>query len=633
MSTKSVHRSTPPKSTDKKAAVSPLVLQGMAVAFLFVLGLVLYQPILQHRFLDWDDQLYVTENPLVLTPDAKGGPSVWNTPIALNYHPLTIISLQWDRMRAGDQLVSKQLTAPFLQTNRFLHALNSCLVFFFLLLLTRKRLFPSFFAALVFLVHPMHVESVAWISERKDVLYTFFFLGAASAYLLFLRKKAGYWWVLSFLLFVLSCGSKAMAVSLVPVLFLLDWWEKQSLASTSSWLNKIPFILTALLVGILAMDIQAGGNGYGLFSNIEGVKAATGNASQFGFLERIQYATYGMTQYLYKFFLPFDLSPFYPYPEASINRTALPFVFPLSAVLFAAVAGASAWSIRSTKVYFFAFAFYFFTVVLVSQFLSVGLVIMADRYSYLPYLGVAFGLGWGLDQIFSRIPSGAVLKWVIAGLFCSWLSVLTREQLLVWRDTESLWKKALQQYPKDGQVLANLGNYYGKNGRIEEAASCFERAVEAKIQNAMVYEGLGNVYGAKGEHQKAAEMFSEAIRIDPKRGNFYFNRGTAYAMFAPEKAIPDFEKALELLPPAKHAEVLVRIANTYLQQKDYEKAIVFFDQSIALGTPTPSVLHDRGVAKFNSGRREEGIADFKAAIQLDPQFQLSINTLRQLGAL
>ena len=633
MATKSVQRSTPTQPAEKKTAVSTPVLQGIAIAFLFVIGLLLYQPILQHRFLDWDDQLYVTENPLVLSPDAKEGPSVWNTPIALNYHPFTILTLQWDRMRAGDQLVSKQLTAPFLQTNRLFHALNSCLVFLFLMLLTQKRFFPSFFTALVFLVHPMHVESVAWISERKDVLYTFFFLGAAIAYLLYLRKKAGYWWALSFLLFVLSCGSKAMAVSLVPILYLLDWWEKKSISSLGLWLNKLPFFVVAFVVGILAVDIQAGGNGYGLFSNIEGVKAATGNASQFGIWERIQYASYGMTQYLYKFFLPLDLSPFYPYPEASINRTDLPFIFPLSVLLFAGVAGASAWSVRSTKVYFFAFAFYFFTVVLVSQFLSVGLVIMADRYSYLPYLGVAFGVGWGLEQLFRRIPLGSVLRWVIAGLFCAWLSILTRKQLSVWRDTESLWKSALQQYPKDGQVLANLGNYYGKNGRIEEAASCFERAVEAKIQNAMVYEGLGNVYGARGEHQKAAEMFSEAIRIDPRRGNFYFNRGTAYTMFAPEKAISDFEKAMELLPPAKHAEVLVRIANTYLQQKEYKKAILFFDQSIALGTPSASVLHDRGVAKFNSGQREEGIADFKAAVRLDPQFQLSINTLRQLGEL
>jgi hypothetical protein len=161
MATKSVQRSTPTQPAEKKTAVSTPVLQGIAIAFLFVIGLLLYQPILQHRFLDWDDQLYVTENPLVLTPDAKEGPSVWNTPIALNYHPFTILTLQWDRMRAGDQLVSKQLTAPFLQTNRLFHALNSCLVFLFLMLLTQKRFFPSFFTALVFLVHPMHVESVA----------------------------------------------------------------------------------------------------------------------------------------------------------------------------------------------------------------------------------------------------------------------------------------------------------------------------------------------------------------------------------------------------------------------------------------------------------------------------------------
>lgn len=142
---------------------------------LFMIGIFLHQPILQHRFLDWDDQLYVTENPLVLQPKVKSESTIWNTPIALNYHPLTILTLQWDRNRAGDSFLSKQVAKPFLQTNRLIHSLNSSLVFLFLMLFTRGKWFPSIFAAMAFLIHPMHVESVAWVSERKDVLYTLFF--------------------------------------------------------------------------------------------------------------------------------------------------------------------------------------------------------------------------------------------------------------------------------------------------------------------------------------------------------------------------------------------------------------------------------------------------------------------------
>jgi len=600
---------------------------------LFVVGMFLYQPIMQHRFLDWDDQLYVTENPLVLQPEVKSRSTIWNTPIALNYHPLTILTLQWDRNRAGDLFQSKQSAKPFLQTNRLIHALNSSLVFLVLMLFTKGRWFPSIFAAMAFLVHPMHVESVAWVSERKDVLYTLFFLLSATAYLQFIRQRRSYWWFGSFLLFVLACLSKAMAVSLVPVLFLLDEWENRSFKELGIWIEKIPFLLTGLLVGWIAVDIQAGGNFHGIFSNIEGVKAATGNAAQFGIWERLQYASYGMTQYLLKFFAPIQLSPFYPYPEASINRGTLPAIFPLSVLIFSTLVFLSVWSRRFSKVFFFSFAFYFFTVVLVAQFLSVGLVIMADRYSYVPYIGVGLGVGFAIDWITGSKQLGRYGKWLVMLGFALWWGYKTQTQLKVWKDTESLWKSALEKYPKDGQILANLGNYYGKNGRIDEAASCFEQAIEAKIQNAMVYEGLGNVYGSRNDHQKAAEMFTEAIRIDPRRGNFYFNRGTAYTMFAPEKAIPDFEKSLELLPPAKHAEVFVRIANTYLQQKEYTKAIASFDRSIALGPPSASVLHDRGVAKFNLGQRAEAIADFKAALQVDPQFQVSRNTLLQLGEL
>ncbi len=600
-----------------------------AALLIIIATRVAYQSALDNQFVEWDDQLYVTENPMVLNAGKPGTPPVWKTPIALNYHPLTMETLVMNAK--GAQIKPGQLSPrPFIATNINLHAINGILVLLFAWFLTRGNLFVAVFSGLLFALHPMHVESVAWVSGRKDVLYAAFFLLACITYLRYLDQRKYGWLAATFVLFILSCLAKGMAVALVPVLFLLDWWRDRSLKSAGVWVEKIPFIAAAVFFGLLAIDIQSGGNFHGMLNGIEGAKTATASADRFSILQRGQFAAYGMIQYLVKFIAPFNLSPFYPYPPESLTGEALPAVYPASVVGLIALAGVCWWSARRNKIALFGVGFYFFTVALVSQFVSVGLVIMADRYTYLPYIGVALAVLLGIYYFTKNKPALQYAAWAVLAIASLALGNQTMHQANVWNNSETLWQTAEKYAPNDGYVLANLGNYYGKTGKIDQAAACFEKAIQNKSANANVFEGMGNVYGARNNHQKAAEMFSEAIKLDPRKGNFYFNRGTAYINFDPAKGVVDFTQALALMPPAKSVDVLANRAYCYLKLEKLDLALADYTAVIDAGVRKETSYYDRAVVRLKLNDKAGAISDMEGALRINPNFELAKNALAQL---
>jgi protein O-mannosyl-transferase len=599
---------------------------GVALLILIVTRLA-YQPALDNQFVEWDDQLYVTENPMVFNAGKPGTPPVWKTPIALNYHPLTMETMVMNAKSA--QIKPGQLSPkPFISTNIYLHTLNGVLVFLFVWFLTKGNFFASLFSGLIFALHPMHVESVAWVSGRKDVLYTAFFLMACITYLRYIDQRKTAWLAATFALFILSCLSKAMAVSLVPVLLLLDWWRDRSFRSAGVWLEKVPFFAAALFFGLLAIDIQSGGNFHGMFPGIEGVKTATAG-DKFAIIESGQFAAYGMLQYLIKFVAPSNMSPFYPYPIESLLHQPLPAIFPASVLILLLLAGLAIWSARHTKIALFGFAFFLFTVVLVSQFASVGIVIMADRYTYIPYIGLGIALLLGLHH-FMKTEALKYGAWAVMSIACLAFAVKTSSQVDVWDNSAVLWQTAAKYAPNDGYIMANLGNYYGKNGKLDEAAACFEKAIQNKTANANVFEGMGNVYGSRNDHRKAAEMFTEAIKLDPRKGNYYFNRGTAYTNFDPARAIEDFNTALPLLPTAKKVEVLSNRAFCYLKMEQYDKALADYSAIIDAGNPREKDYFDRGVVRSRQNDIPGAIKDLEAALRINPNFEQAKNGLQQL---
>ena len=596
------------------------------IALLALWVFIAYSRALDNQFVDWDDPTYVTENPYLNPANSENLNALMRSVVSLNYHPLTMATLWWNAANSGIESARS-----YIAFNIVFHAINTALVFFFALALSKRNVLIALVTALGFGLHPMHVESVAWVSERKDVLYVFFFLLAALAYLKHLGKgKIGLWWGLALIAFLLSCLSKAMAVSLVPILFLLDYWQGRKLLSLGSILEKIPFIALAILFGLIALDVQDGGSFYGAFGMVE-KNDALADFEVFSFFQRLKFAGYGFMMYIVKLFLPFNLSAFYPYPNLDVvkqgNESG---VYLLGLVFTLAVGAWSLWNARKNKIYLFGFGFYLFSIALVLQVISVGAVIMADRYTYLPYVGLFFMLGYGLDALIRRVPSSKYVVWgVIAGLNVFFM-LRTREQVDIWQDHDTLWTNVIKLYPNAGEPRKIRGHYYGKTGRIDLAIADFEAALRNNFQNVSIYEGLGNAYGTQGEVDKAIGMFNEALKLDSNNVSVRYNRSIALLNKNPQAAITDLNFVIKNSLLEKAANYGVR-GYAYLLTGNYPAAQADYNKAISLDAQDPNHFFNRGQAKQMQGDNAGAIADYQTALKLKPGMPEVVEKLKGLG--
>ncbi|CAA6829418.1 MAG: Tetratricopeptide (TPR) repeat protein [uncultured Aureispira sp.] len=646
-STKTVKQQAPkPKQRPKERPVGLL----LAALILAIMTAFVYKGALDNEFVDWDDYTYVTENNLVRSgtdltaftqlkgskrsisaspsPHTSSIKNVFTTVVALNYHPLTVLTMRWNN-NACPTCPEGISARPFIFWNIVLHVLNSLLVLLLIYHLSKKNLLISIFVAAIFAFHPMHVESVAWVSERKDVLYSFFFLLGLLSYWNYLQKNAKKWLYGAFLLFILSCLSKAMAVVFPLVMLLLYFWNSKSAQpiealkeslKPAALIPTLPFFACSVLFGAIAMNVQAGGNWGGLLER--GTTAVAMNSFEdFKLMERIQFASYGFIQYILHFFLPTNLSTFYPYPDQQTFNDSL--FFKAAPIFMTLILGAALASLKFTKSIALGIGFYLITVVLVLQFVSVGTVIMADRYTYLPYIGLAFLLAMLVHEFAPQKAKKGALIALIA-VACLYIPK-TISQIEIWQNSERLWTNVIDlNKTEDNLVLPTMarplgirGNYYGK--RADKATTPNERQVyldkafkdfviAAKLgsKNASVYEGIGSTYGIRGNMKQeqarqlqqknktqeaqrfakeakenlnlAIQNYSKAIELEPNRGTSYFNRGVTYSILRiHDKAISDYTKTLQFAPeqaPRTHMNRGI----SYAAMRQNQKAIADFQQ-------------------------------------------------------
>ncbi|GAA4470607.1 tetratricopeptide repeat protein [Nibrella saemangeumensis] len=575
-----------------------------------------------NEFVDWDDMEYVVENLYVRQPSIAGLKALWQMPVALNYHPLTMMTLAANAALFGPKATS------FIVTNTLLHVLNTGLVFALAYQLSRRNQWIGFFTALLWGLHPMHVESVVWVSERKDVLYTCFFLLACLSYLRYQTTGHKSWFLITFGLFVLACLSKAMAVVLPLVLLLLDYIQGRRPLSRASLTGKAPFFAAALFFGWLAVNVQGGGNFYGLLTMAGQQKEALGQ-EPFA-LRWLVYGSYGFLLYLIKLVIPYGLSALYPYPA---DVTKIPPAYWLGPVAFLLYLVVMAWAFRhNRRVVAFGMSFFLVTIVLVLQFMTVGTALMADRYSYLAYFGLLFMLVACFEQFSRSNPTNRMAWRVGAGLFAVVFFYLTIQQVAVWQNTETLWTNALRYYPEDDQIHERLATYYGKQNQLDQAELHFTAALKDGSNRFRIYEGLGNVYGLKGEPQKALAMYDQALRLDSTQGDTYYNRGLTRLKLNPAAAVPDFTKALQLMP-YKDTLVLPQRAFAHLQAKQYQAALDDYTRTIDRQPANATAWHNRGVCRFNLGDRAGAVADIRQAIAMNPTYEEARQNLTALERL
>jgi protein O-mannosyl-transferase len=576
-----------------------------------------YAGVFDHQFVTWDDPAYVSENPLVQQRDYR---ALLTAVVSANYHPLTMLSLA---MNATPTLAP----APFLETNVLLHVANTLLVFWLVLLLSSRRLVAATAAALLFGIHPMHVESVAWVSERKDVLYTLFFLAGALAYWRYLERRATRWLIVAFALFVLSCLSKGMAVVFPLVMALLDLWKGRPVLERRSLAEKAPFLAVALLFGLVAVNVQSGGDLHGLLAPIERNLKPLGPPPGVTPLARMLLPTLGYAMYVWRLFVPVRLSAFYPYPDLSGFRPEL-----LIAPLF--FVGTIAIAIRDlgrTRVLTFGLGWYLVTIVLVLQWIPVGTAMMADRYAYLSYVGLLFVLGMGLAHVLERRRPLGVALLVFAGVGAAFLFTRTVRQVETWKDSDALWGRVIQLSPDYDQAYINRANDRGRTGRIEEALADLRTAYGLGSRRAEMFLNLGNVYSTLGRMDSAVVLYTEALRADPSRGAAYSNRAIVLLRLGrPREALADLEKSRELLP-MRAATLHLPIGEAYRQLGRFAEAEDELDRAIASGNRRAQVFYDRGLTRAARGNRDGAIEDLREALRLDPTLEEARSRLTELG--
>jgi protein O-mannosyl-transferase len=596
--------------------------QLLAVAVLMVLlVMVSYNKAFKNDFVDWDDYTYVVENDLVRNPQEKTIKDVFSSYVSSNYHPLTILSLRMNnnKCRTCPDGISP---APFIKWNVIIHILNTLLVFLLIYLLSNRSIFVSVFVAAIFGVHPMHVESVAWISERKDVLYSFFFLTGLLTYLKYLNindhpKKKYPWLVITFMLFILACLSKAMAVVFPLVLVMIKFWTsqpatkyslKESIKETFSLrilIPLIPFFVVSVIFGILAISVST--------------------INSFTTLHRIQYASYGILMYIVKFFLPVNLAAVYPYPTLAEFNGTWGTLIKTAPFLLILVAGLVIYSARKTKLFVFGLGFFLITVIMVSQIISVGTAIMANRYVYLAYIGLAFIPAMLLEKYLRKRSH----VYFISACFVVIMLILCRRQTEIWRNGETLWQSAITLYPDAETPRSLRGIYYSKKAkktfnqkekRLYEtkAAIDFNAAIKAGTRKADIFEGLGCIYGSWGDYNNSLAALNRAIGLKPENGSAYFNRAlTLEKMNREADAIKDYDLALRF-SPEKSYEIINNRSNLLLSTGRIKEAIADFDYLISVNRQNFLYYYNRAVARLQTNDVPGAISDLKIAIQLKP---------------
>ncbi|HET6767128.1 MAG TPA: hypothetical protein VFH08_07010 [Chitinophagaceae bacterium] len=575
-----------PKGKKEPLLLWILFIAGIAAACLL--------PMLKNEFVNWDDEFYVINNPLLRGPDWKG---IFSQQVLGNYHPLTILSYAFNYAISGLDPFS------YLLVNYLLHLVNTILVFYFIWHISGNNKSIAAFVAIVFGIHPMHVESVAWVAERKDVLYTFFFLLALLKYWKYLvkGKKSNFW--ICFILFVLSLLSKPAAIVLPLVLLLLDYWKGRPI-NVKLVAEKIPFFLLSLVFGIITVKIQS--------------PSAMAGLDVFSITDRLFFACYTLMTYFLRFFVPYPLSAMHPFPlSGNLGWPIL--VSPLFIVAMIAVL----WFFRKNKVVVFGILFYVINLLLVLQIISIGLTIISERYTYVPYIGLSFMLATLVSRI--KLVSPKIYLGV-AAIFIIALGIISFQRTQVWRNSGTLWTDALKTYPKAPYARTNRANYLSKLALRPEqkpfADSIYKVAFEdcaialsMRPNHAPAFEYRGLMYLDRQQFNEAFADANELIRLKPDYRIGYDIRATCYfKLNEPAKALADYDKCI-LLKPDDHRSYNNRGTLLMNSFQKYNEALNEFNKAISI-QPVNYYYLNRSICYYKMNNIAKAREDAIMAMQL-----------------
>lgn len=587
---KHIHAHSTPIVQQQKQVITlkSLKFSMLVIPLILLITLLVYLPALKAGFV-WDDVNYIQKNPQIHSINPE---QIFSGYVMGNYHPFTMLTLAIEYQLFGLNAAGYHIV------NLLLHLLNVMLVFYAIFLLSNKTK-VALIAAILFGIHPLHVESVAWASELKDLLYTFFFLGAYIFYLKYLKNRQRKFYFFALLLFLASLLSKAMAASLPVLLLLTDYFMGRKL-NIKVWLEKIPFFLLAVIFGVVAVLAQ---------QSSESIQ----DISIFTIPQRIVFACYGFITYLEKLILPLHLSAFYPYPiKSGADLPAQYYIYP---VLLLGLAAFAIYSLRFSKKIIFGTGFFAVTVILVLQLLPVGDAVMADRYSYIPSIGIFYLAGEGFYWLWNKnrkVPAIALLSVLII-----FFSVTTWSRSGVWKNGITLWNDVISKYPNTAVAYNNRGGTFLNEKKYDEALNDFNKAIELRPNYSGALNNRGIILSDKKRYEEALKDYNKAIELQNDYASAYNNRGLLLMELNryPE-ALRDFNKAIELQPG--FAEAYYNRGLLFQNEKKYDLALNDYNKAIELQPDYVEPKINRIGLLNNDKKPDEALAEYNKAIESNP---------------
>lgn len=560
-----------------------------------------FAPALHNGFTDWDDPGYVTENHIIRDFSLHGLQAMFRTYVEGNYHPVTMASL------ALDYHLSKLKPSGYHMTNVILHVLDTLAVFWLVLLLTGSRALSGM-TSLFFGIHPLHVESVAWVSGRKDVLYALFYFAACISYVQWLRgnRRSAITYGAALALFALSLLSKGMAVTLPLALLAIDFYLKRSPKLKSLLVEKIPFLLLALAFGLVAVVAQES-------------KGAVQEIAAYPWHERLLFACYGISAYWIRAVVPVTLSAFYPYP---LRDGGLPITYYVAPVFVLILAGAVVRSLRIGREIAFGALFFLANVALVLQLFPVGSAILADRYTYVSYVGVGFVFAFLfrllIRKVLARQRMMRAAALALLSAFGITLFFAARARCEIWKDNISLWSDVMSHCPTLTLAYTKRARSYMLRGENDRAMADAEKALSLDPSDDRALTMRGTLRFLRGDNRGALADLEKSVTQNPSDPVSRNSRGAVlFSLGEPDRALADFNRAIELRKD--FGEAYLNRALVLSVRGQFGRAMPDYDAAITFQPGNAKAYLWRGSAKLELGDTTGTIEDYSEALRIDPK--------------
>jgi len=585
--------------------LSSFIKENKNLIVIIIITFIAYLPSINGDFLNWDDDIYILNNPSLTNLSIENLKSIFSEFYYGLYNPLTNLSWAIDYSLGG--------LKPFIFHfhNIVLHLLNVVLIFILFKDYLIKNKDIAIITASLFAIAPIHVESVAWITERKDVLYTAYYLISIIFYLKYIDEKKNKYFLLAFISFVFSIFSKGMAASLPLLLIAIDYFKDRKLFNLKIILEKIPFLTISFIMGIL--NIFAQREFYGIRKDVYSIS------------EQISFSSYSFVQYIIKSFIPYKLSAFYPYPENGTNSGLWLFIIPVVIII-----GVFIYSIiKNRKDIILGISFFVLNIIFVLQlFLHNTEAIISERYAYLSSIGIYLLFALMINYFKQKNKNENLLKYSFIVLLLVF-SIMSFNRNKVWQNDLTLFLDTHEKQPNSYIITNNIGNTYLRNNDLKNAEIYFKKTITINPEYTSAYTNLANILLMQQEFDTSLYYYNKAIEYSIENARVYTDRAN---LFIQQKnysnAISDCNKALNINSKFCRAFVIRAIVYCYtdslnLARTDYNNVNELCPSEI----PKIDIEFDKyadyynklGIRSGKLGKLDSAIIFFNKSLKLKPE--------------